>query len=203
MGRRYDAVGIGAGHNGLVCAAYLARAGLRVVVLERRDRPGGLADTEEIAPGFRTPAAAHTVGRLRRSVLRDLGLARRGLRLIRPPARAFAADPDGRPIPLWEDPTTTAEELRGLSPADAEAYPRFDRKLRALASFLAHLHAQTPPDTAEPSLSDTLGGDSGLAGQSTVAVGGPGALAAALTVAARSLGAEVRYDSEVARVTTV
>ena len=275
MDRRYDAVVIGAGHNGLVCAAYLARAGLRVVVLERRDRPGGLADTEEIAPGFRTPAAAHTVGRLRRSVLRDLGLARHGLRLIRPPARAFAADPDGRPITLWEDPTTTAEELRGLSPADAEAYPRFDRKLRALASFLAHLHAQTPPDTAEPSLSDTLGGlrlvralrrlggpantrevlrilpmavadlvgevfrtdllrgvlsargvqytamgpwsagtaavllsdsvggDSGLAGQSTVAVGGPGALAAALTVAARSLGAEVRYDSEVARVTTV
>jgi phytoene dehydrogenase-like protein len=155
---RRDVVVIGAGHNGLVCAALLARAGLDVLVLERRERPGGAADTADIAPGFRAPVAAHTIGRFRRSLIRSLGLTSHGLRLIDPPVRAFVPGPDGRSLTLWADPTRTAEELRGVSSTDAEAYPRFDRKVRALASFVAYLHAMTPPDPAGPSMSDALGG---------------------------------------------
>ncbi|HEX2025969.1 MAG TPA: NAD(P)/FAD-dependent oxidoreductase [Actinomycetota bacterium] len=158
MTTRRDVVVIGAGHNGLVCAALLARVGLDVLVLERRDRPGGAADTAEIAPGFRAPVAAHTVGRFRRSLIRSLRLPSHGLRLVDPPARAYVPGPEGRSLTLWTDPARTAEELRAWSSADAEAYPRFDRKLRALASFVAYLHAMTPPDPTGPSMSDALGG---------------------------------------------
>jgi phytoene dehydrogenase-like protein len=155
---RYDVAMIGAGHNALVCAAYLARAGLRVVALERRERAGGAADSEEIAPGFRAPVAAHTVGRLRSSVVRDLRLADHGLRVVEPNARAFVPMPDGPGLTLWADPARTARELAGRAPADAEAWLRFDRKVRALASFMAHVHAIAPPDPAAVSLGDALTG---------------------------------------------
>jgi phytoene dehydrogenase-like protein len=223
---RYDAAVVGAGHNGLVCAALLAKAGLRVIVLERRDRPGGAADTAEIAPGFQAPVAAHTVGRLRRSVIRDLGLERYGLRLLEPAARAYVPGPEGRGLTLWADPARTAAELASWSPADAQAWPRFDRKIRALGSFLATLHAQTPPDLAAPSLRDAVAargvhltamgpwsagtglvllGDaaargSGAAGQATAAVGGPGTVADALVAAARAAGAEIRLGVEVTSI---
>ncbi|MGH2677070.1 MAG: phytoene desaturase family protein [Actinomycetota bacterium] len=153
-----DVVVIGAGHNGLVCAALLARAGLDVEVLDRRDRPGGAADTAEIAPGFRAPVAAHTVGRFRPSLIRELALHRHGLRLIEPAVRAFVPGADGPGLTLWADPKRTAAELEPWSRSDARAYPGVDRKVRALASFMAHLHAMTPPDPAGPSLSDALGG---------------------------------------------
>jgi phytoene dehydrogenase-like protein len=155
---RYDVVVIGAGHNGLVCAGYLARAGLRVLVLERRDRPGGVSDTIEIAPGFRLPAAAHTVGRLRPSVVRDLRLGRHGLKLIEPEARAFVPGRNGKGLTLWSDPGRTALEVAAHSPADAEAFPPFDRKVRSLASLMARLHAMTPPDVSRPSLRDAAKG---------------------------------------------
>jgi phytoene dehydrogenase-like protein len=169
---RRDVVLIGAGHNALVCAALLARGGLDVLVLERRERPGGAADTEEIAPGFRTPAAAHTVGRFRASLIRRLALRQHGLRLIEPAARAFVPASDTRSLTLWADPRRTADELEAWSRRDAEAYPRFDRKVRALASFVAYLHAMTPPDPAGPSVFDALGGLRLLRGLRRL--GGPG-----------------------------
>ncbi len=156
MRSSYDAVVVGAGHNGLVCAAYLARAGLRVLVLERRDRVGGILAEAQPAPGFRVPALVHTVGRLRGSVIRDLGLAAQGLRLIRPAVRAFAPARDGPGVTLWHDVERTAAELRGRAPVDAEAYPSFDRRVRVIASFLAHLNAATPPDVRSPSVADAL-----------------------------------------------
>ncbi len=158
-GERYDAIVIGAGHNALVTAAYLARAGRRVVVLERRARVGGLLDTVEVAPGVRGPGLAHTVGRLRRSVIDQLNLRRHGFEPIDPDVRVFAPQPDGAPaLTLWRDPARTASELRSISAADAEAYPRFDRKVRAVASFLAYLNVATPPDVKNLSFADLLTG---------------------------------------------
>jgi len=152
----YDAIVIGAGHNGLVAAAYLARAGRSVLVLERRERVGGICDTVGVADGVRAPGIVHTVGRLRRSVITDLGLVRHGLVLVDPPARVFTPQPDGSGLTLWADASRTATDLRDRSAKDAEAYPAFDRKIRSLASFVSYLHAITPPDVKEPSIADAL-----------------------------------------------
>jgi phytoene dehydrogenase-like protein len=156
MTETHDAVVIGAGHNGLVAAAYLAKAGRRVLVLERRDDIGGILGEHELEPGVKAPAVVHTVGRLRSAVVEDLSLWAHGLRLIRPSVRAFAPQPDGGSVTLWADPARTADELRHRSTRDAAAYPEFDRRVRSIASFLAHLNAATPPDLASPSLSDAL-----------------------------------------------
>src|SRR3954453_2078573 len=91
----YDAIVVGGGHNGLVTAAYLGKAGLKTVVLERRESVGGAIGTTELAPGARVPTLAHTVGRLRPSVVRDLDLKARGLSLVRPDVRALAPGPPG------------------------------------------------------------------------------------------------------------
>ena len=109
---RYDAVIVGAGHNGLVTAGYLAKAGLRTLVLERRSRAGGALATEEVAPGVRAPVVADGVGGLRASVVRDLQLASHGLRAVQPDVVAFAPSANGPPITLWRDPARTATELR-------------------------------------------------------------------------------------------
>jgi phytoene dehydrogenase-like protein len=156
----YDVVVVGGGHNGLVCAAYLAGSGLRVVVLERRANVGGMAETSELLPGIQVPTLAHTVGRLKPSVARDLKLRRHGLALVQPQVRVFAPQPDGRSLTLWVDAARTAAELQGsglASAADAEGYLKANVRLRALASALSALHEGVPPDLAAPSLSGTLG----------------------------------------------
>ncbi|MFN2488249.1 MAG: phytoene desaturase family protein [Actinomycetota bacterium] len=158
MTASYDAIVIGAGHNGLVTGAYLARAGMHTLILERRAYIGGALQTAELAPGLRVPAVAHTVGRLAGSVIANLRLAEHGLELITPAVRAFAPQQDGRAITLWRDVVRTCEELGAWSSADALAYPGFDRRVRALAGFLAHMHAATPPDLTSPSMRDALTG---------------------------------------------
>jgi phytoene dehydrogenase-like protein len=152
----WDAVLIGAGHNALVTAAYLARGGLRTLVLERRETVGGAAATSELAPGIRVPTLAHTVGRLRPSIQRDLALGRHGLSLIAPEVRAFTPGVDAAPLALWSDIARTAEGLRAVSPRDAAAYPAFDARVRSLGRFLDELGRSTPPDIDSPRLDDAL-----------------------------------------------
>ena len=153
----YDAIVVGGGHNGLVTAAYLARAGKRTLVLERRAHVGGAAETADLG-GVRIPRLADTVGRLRPSVVKDLDLRSHGLRLVAPDVRVFAPLPDGRAVTLWSDAARTVDALRAWSPADADAWPDFDRLVRSLGRFLAELAAQTPPDIKAPGIGDALAG---------------------------------------------
>ncbi|MEO8274369.1 MAG: NAD(P)/FAD-dependent oxidoreductase [Chloroflexota bacterium] len=153
---RWDVVVVGAGHNSLVTAAYLAKAGLNTLVLERRERVGGAADTSELAKGIRVPTLAHTVGRLRPSVQRDLELGSHGLALVAPDVRVFAPSPDGTAITLWSDVRKTAAGLRGRSESDADAYVGFDARVRALGRFLDELGRAAPPDIKSPRLADAI-----------------------------------------------
>ena len=158
MASHSDVVVIGAGHNGLVAAAYLAKDGRTVTVLERADEVGGILRGSEIAPGFTAPGVAHTVGRLRRSVVEDLELARHGLELLSPAVRLFAPQLDGSSVTFWGDVERTAEELRERNPRDADAFVSFDRQVRAVASFLAYVNVATPPDISAPSFADAISG---------------------------------------------
>jgi phytoene dehydrogenase-like protein len=156
-GRQYDAIVVGGGHNGLVTAAYLARAGRRILVVERRGHVGGAAETSELG-GVRVPRLADTVGRIRPAVVKDLDLRAHGLRLVAPDVRVFAPQPDGRAITLWTDQARTVAGLRAWSSGDADAYPDFDRLVRSLGRFLAELAAETPPDIKAPGIGDALTG---------------------------------------------
>src|SRR5207247_2220347 len=142
-----------------VAAAYLARGGRRTLVLERRDEVGGAAITGELAPGYRVPTLAHTVGRLQRRVIRDLRLGRHGLRLLEPEARAFVPSRDGPGVTLWANPIRTADELRsaGLA-ADADGWLEFDRLIGRLSRILDVLAVVTPPDPKSVGLGDALAG---------------------------------------------
>lgn len=157
MANQYDAVVVGGGHNALVTAAYLAKAGHRTLVLERRERIGGAAETATLG-GAKVPRLAHTVGRLRPSVVRDLDLREHGLRLAAPEVRVFAPQPDGRAVTLWADQARTVDGLRAWSPRDADRYPDFDRLVRSLGRFLGEIAGQTPPDIKSPGLGDALAG---------------------------------------------
>jgi len=162
---RYDAIVVGAGHNGLVTAAYLARAGMRTLVLERRERAGGPLATEELAPGVRAPVAADCVEGLRPDVVRDLGLGSHGLSAIEPEAVAFAPSLGGPGLTLWRDPVRTATELRARAhPRDADTFVAFDGTIRSLAEFVARLQETEPPDLASPSLADAGAGVTLLSG---------------------------------------
>jgi phytoene dehydrogenase-like protein len=152
----FDVIVAGAGHNGLACAALLARGGLRVLVLERRDTVGGAAVTEPFHPGFRVSSLSHAAGPLRPSLVRRLALARHGLALIEPETRVFAPLPDGRGLRLCADPARSAEALRPFSARDAGRFPVFDATLRRTARALAGLLAATPPDVDAPAPRDLL-----------------------------------------------
>ncbi len=145
--QRWDAIVVGGGHNGLVAAAYLGRAGLRTLLLEQRQTVGGAVGTSEIAPSARVPRLAHTVGRLTPAIARELQLSRHGLRLVQPAALATSVGGEGAPITLWNDPARTAAGLGAVSAADATAWESFDAEVRALASTLWRLLLMTPPDT--------------------------------------------------------
>jgi phytoene dehydrogenase-like protein len=144
---RWDAIVVGAGHNGLTAGAMLARAGLATLVAERRDVPGGCCVTEEIAPGCRASTTSYIASMLRPEVIRELRLGRHGLRMVGcEPALQVALD-GGEVIAGWGDPARTAAGLSRFSAADARAYLAADAELRTLAARLQPLFTQLPPDT--------------------------------------------------------
>lgn len=141
----HDAIIVGGGHNGLVCAAYLARAGFRPLVLERRDVIGGAAVTEEPWPGYRVSTLAYVTSLLLPKVVRDLALERHGYHVWEVEPDYFVPFPDGESITVWADPAKTAKELKRYSSHDAEAYPAFDEFLSAMALTLRRILTMTPP----------------------------------------------------------
>ena len=142
----YDAVVIGGGHNGLTAAAYLSRAGLRTVVLERRKIVGGACVTEEIAPGVRASTTSYIASMLRPEVIRDLRLADHGLRMVPCDPGLQVPFEDGLVLPWWSEPKRTAAEIRRVSAHDAEAFLRVDEELKALARYLQPYFLEPPPD---------------------------------------------------------
>src|SRR5690349_19748460 len=132
MSARYDAVIVGGGHNGLVCAAYLARAGRRVLVLEKREVIGGAAVSEEIFPGFRFSVFSYVVSLLRPEIIRDLDLARHGLHIL-PLESTLTPLPNGDYLAQWNDHDQNHRELARHSLRDAEAYDEFGRLMHEMA----------------------------------------------------------------------
>jgi phytoene dehydrogenase-like protein len=144
---QFDLVVIGGGHNGLVCAAYLARAGLKVKVLERRSVVGGAAVTEEFHPGFRNSTAAYTVSLLNPKIIADLELHRHGLKIVERPAMNFLPLPDGRYLLTGEG--RTRSEIAKFSSADVEGYDRYCARLSVVADTLRDLALRAPPNVVK------------------------------------------------------
>ncbi|WP_428276469.1 phytoene desaturase family protein [Candidatus Palauibacter sp.] len=149
----YDAIIVGGGHNGLINAAYLARAGLRTVVLERRHLVGGAAVTEEIFPGFKYSVASYVVSLLRPEIIRDLRLARHGLEIL-PLESTVTPLPNGDYLGRWADHDQTRRDLYRHSPKDAEAYDDFATLMYQLAWAVKPLLGIVPPDPLSPGLRD-------------------------------------------------
>ena len=144
--KSYDAIVIGAGHNGLTAAAYLSRAGFSTLVLERREIVGGCCVTEEIAPGCRASTTSYIASMLRPTIIRDLDLGAHGLKMVPCDPGLLVPFPDGQVVPWWADRERAIAEFRQLSPRDAETFLRMDDQLKKLARYLQPFFLEPPPD---------------------------------------------------------
>jgi phytoene desaturase len=150
----YDTVIIGAGHNGLVAAALLAKAGRRVLVLERRQAIGGAAATEEIFPGFRFNTGAQDAGLFRPEIIAALNLQKHGLEFIESPVAVFAPQPTGSALTLWRDQQKNVAEISRFSKTDAEKFPAFVRFINKLSEALDSIMLLTPPKVMQNNFSE-------------------------------------------------
>lgn len=142
----YDAIVIGAGHNGLVCAAYLAKAGKRVCVLERRHVLGGAATTEELWPGYKVSTAAYVISLFLPEIIRDLRLKENGLEVLPRNPSSFTPLPDGRSLLMGPEPGLNHREISQFSTKDADAYPKYEALLERVAAVLEPTLSQAAPD---------------------------------------------------------
>jgi phytoene dehydrogenase-like protein len=149
-----DVVIIGGGHNGLVTAFYLAKAGFKPLVIERNEQVGGAAITDEFHPGFRCSTLSHSAGPLLPSVVRDMQLEKHDLRLITPDVCVTALSPDGRALSLYQDVNKSAQEIAAFSQKDATKYPEFEKSLGKISKVIAEALATVPPDIDHPSSGD-------------------------------------------------
>jgi len=145
MTGKYDAIIIGGGHNGLICAAYLAKAGRKVLVLEKRHLLGGAAVTEELYPGFHFSVCSYVVSLLRPSIIRDLDLPEYGLEMI-PLETAFTPRVGDRGLCRWADPERSRREIARFSVRDAEVYPEFSLAMTKVARFVREIIDSPAPD---------------------------------------------------------
>ncbi len=153
---KYDAIIIGAGHNGLVAAAYLAKAGKKVLVLERRAVIGGASATEEIYPGFKYSTCAHACGFFHPLIIQELGLHKHGLEILPFDPIYIAPTRNGSPLSVWRESSKTIGEIERISKSDAASYPRFVALVGKLTALLRKLWQTVPPDLAATKTRDLL-----------------------------------------------
>lgn len=154
MSKRYDAIIIGAGHNGLVTAAMLAQSDKDVLVLERRDVLGGAAATEEIFPGFKVDTGAHDAGLFQDEIVKTLFLKMHGLEFRESPAVVFAPQPDGSALTLWQDVEKSVEEIAKFSRKDADRFPDFIKQFDRMSQLLGQMMLLTPPDLKDRAVTE-------------------------------------------------
>jgi phytoene dehydrogenase-like protein len=152
--KKRDIVIIGGGHNGLVTAFYLAKAGFKPLVLERRPQVGGAAITDEFHPGFRCSTLSHNAGPILPGVIRDMQLEKHGARFIAPDTCVTALSPDGRALSLYQDVGKSAQAIAAFSQKDAAKYPEFAISLEKISKVIAESLVTTPPDIDHPSSGD-------------------------------------------------
>src|SRR5271165_3004341 len=145
-----DVIILGAGHNGLVAAFYLAKSGFKPLILERRPIVGGCAITEEFHPGFRCSRLAHSAGPMRSDIVGDMGLVKHGLRAYSSAIRALSLSPDGRPLVLHGDIAKSQQEIAKFSQKDAANYAEFAKSLARIGEVIDLLLTMTPPDLDDP-----------------------------------------------------
>ncbi len=150
----YDTIVIGAGHNGLVCACYLAKAGRRVLVLERRSVVGGACVTEEIFPGFKVSTAAYVTSLFRPEIVHDLRLRDYGLELLERDPSSFTPFLDGRYLMLGKDRASNVREIAKFSARDAQRYPEYEAMLERVAAIVEPTLDETPPNVLSPRFGD-------------------------------------------------